>query len=91
MLLKVKFLDLYKIWSKPKIRKRVGKQNIKHMKKVILVAIVVVAGLSASCKKSYSCTCYNANTGNSSTSTVKAYTITGAATACDAKGTDCSL
>jgi len=29
------------------------------MKKVILVAVVVIAGLSTSCKKSYTCNCSN--------------------------------
>lgn len=52
------------------------------MKKVILVAVVVIAGLSASCKKSYTCSC-----SDGTTSTVKATTVAGAESDCTAKNT----
>ncbi|HXD91778.1 MAG TPA: hypothetical protein VNX01_01125 [Bacteroidia bacterium] len=55
------------------------------MKKVILVAVVVIAGLSASCKKSYNCYCSDGTT--STTSTVKATTLSGAETLCTGKNT----
>lgn len=51
------------------------------MKKVILVAVVVIAGLSASCKKSYTCSCTDGTT-----STVKSTTSTDAENQCVAKG-----
>jgi len=51
------------------------------MKKVIL-ALVVVAGLSASCKKSYTCTC-----SDGTTSTVKSSTTVGAENDCTAQNT----
>ena len=52
------------------------------MKKVILLAaVVVVAGLSASCKKSYTCQC-----SDGTTSTVKSTTLNGAESTCVAKG-----
>jgi len=47
------------------------------MKKVILVAVVIVAGLSASCQKSYTCTC-----SDGTTSTVKGSTVTSAESKC---------
>jgi len=53
-----------------------------HMKKVILVAIVVIAGLSASCQKSYTCSC-----SDGTTSTVKGATLTAAEANCVAKNT----
>ena len=60
------------------------------MKKVILVAVVLVAGLSASCTKSYTCTCNNSS-GNPTTTTIKAVTLAGAETQCASKGADCSI
>ena len=56
------------------------------MKKLIFVVVVIIAGLSASCKKSYTCYCVVDGNGNTTTSTVKAYSTTDAQTACLAKG-----
>jgi len=52
------------------------------MKKVILVAVVVIAGLSASCKKSYSCYCTDGTT-----TTVKATSLSNAESTCTGKNT----
>ena len=60
------------------------------MKKVILT-LVVVAGLSASCKKSYTCTCENSSTGAVTTSTVKATSTTSAESDCVALGSGTSV
>jgi hypothetical protein len=60
------------------------------MKKVILVAVVLVAGLSASCQKSYTCTCDNGS-GNVTTTTVKGFTLAGAETQCASKGAGCAI
>jgi hypothetical protein len=62
------------------------------MKKVILVAIVVVAGLSSSCTKAYNCYCTNGTT--SSTTTVHGATLSAAESACLAKesgGNSCGI
>ena len=52
------------------------------MKKVILVAVVAIAGLSASCQKSYTCSC-----SDGTTSTVKGSTLTSAESKCVANNT----
>jgi len=59
------------------------------MKKVILVAVVLVSGLSASCSKSYTCTCNNSS--GATTTTIKAVTLAGAETQCASKGVSCSI
>jgi len=52
------------------------------MKKVILVAVVAIAGLSASCQKSYTCSCTDGTT-----STVKGSTVNSAESKCIANNT----
>ena len=56
------------------------------MKKIILI-LVVTAGLSASCQKSYTCSCYDSTSNVTTTSTVKSASLTGAQSDCIAKNT----
>lgn len=61
------------------------------MKKVVLAGLLLFSICAVSCKKSYNCTCYDANGNTMSSTIISASTLTDAQTNCVNRGTDCSV